>query len=690
MSNSRDTPAAPVAARALDFLRGRPNPFDGLVRPQRPDDRFLDLHVPSLLRQPRELLLAVIDSYRLAEYRFAADLHETRVVTVLGSRGAGKTHMLEALARRGGDQAQLFVRPTYIATEAAFEDYLLDQIVNTLLGGDPVQGGKPFLDIAAQLTRRLLRQALRGLGPTDRLFAGAPSGWRRLRLLWGGGEALADRFTRLGDDLADPSCLKGLPALAQQYGLAPALLQQLLTAHLQRQEHDDEGPGVIRRELYLAMARATLLRDGAAFGHFLEADYVLGNAKPFFRADRVRQQIHALVEACALVRLPVVIALDNLEGALAPQGQFNVPAARAFLDSVAQVVDATRGLLFLLFAEKELFQQIRRNTHQFALDRIDQGVPLQGRGPVDLVELGPPSFEELRELIAERVGRQLRDGPEAEPLPAGFPFGPAFLEDLAQRRDLGLRNTLLRLREEYARVVHGRSPPVEPPPPPTAPDWNFVLEQQWSNNLTSANSRLQEQSPPLLRGKLHEGLGRMLRQVGPLPLQGRLLADVQPTVSGEEHPTYSLVSLIDWRTAGQEDDAGRCRVMVALLLASGRGMPMDLQVKTIMFQNPALQADHLVVLWRRSPGGDLVDALPSQTRQVWDAAPRRQRAALRPLTDDDLRKLLAFPDWLEAVGAQPEPRVPDDVLRDFVWQRCQSLLMQLLPPSPERVSSDAN
>ena len=69
MSNSPDGAAPAEAARsaALDVLRGLPNPFENLVRPQRPDDRFADLHVPALLQGPRELLLRIIDSYRLIE-----------------------------------------------------------------------------------------------------------------------------------------------------------------------------------------------------------------------------------------------------------------------------------------------------------------------------------------------------------------------------------------------------------------------------------------------------------------------------------------------------------------------------------------------------------------------------------------------------------------------------------------------
>src|ERR1044071_1541161 len=72
------------SSAALDFLKGEENPFESLARPQRMDDRFLDLHVPELLAGERKLLLRIIDRYRVEEYTRAADLPPTRVVTILG------------------------------------------------------------------------------------------------------------------------------------------------------------------------------------------------------------------------------------------------------------------------------------------------------------------------------------------------------------------------------------------------------------------------------------------------------------------------------------------------------------------------------------------------------------------------------------------------------------------------------
>ncbi len=60
MSNSLDPERL-----ALDFLKGKENPFDSLARPQRLDDDFFALDAPELLAGDRQLLLTLIDRYRL-------------------------------------------------------------------------------------------------------------------------------------------------------------------------------------------------------------------------------------------------------------------------------------------------------------------------------------------------------------------------------------------------------------------------------------------------------------------------------------------------------------------------------------------------------------------------------------------------------------------------------------------------
>src|SRR5262249_39592910 len=118
-----ETPGGSITEEALNLLKGKENPFESLVRPQKGDTRFRDLDVPGLLREPRELLTAIIDSYRVKEYRSASDLKPTRVVIIRGDRGAGKTHLLRAVQYRPDDRSQILVRPAFCGTNLYFEEY---------------------------------------------------------------------------------------------------------------------------------------------------------------------------------------------------------------------------------------------------------------------------------------------------------------------------------------------------------------------------------------------------------------------------------------------------------------------------------------------------------------------------------------------------------------------------------------
>ncbi|HLN28444.1 MAG TPA: hypothetical protein VK395_11945 [Gemmataceae bacterium] len=690
MSNSLDLPELPAGTTepAIDLLRGRPNPFESLVRPQRSDDRFADLHVQALLQAPRELLLRVIDAYRVSAYQSASDLRDTRIVTILGDRGSGKTHMLESLGHRTGERSQILIRPTYYATQVPFEEYLLSHLVNALLESDHVHGGKLFEDIAAHLIRRMLQQALRTLGPTDRLFASDLSRWERARLLWGRGEPWSAKFDHLIQDLADKSCKKDLLTLAGHYRFSSDLLMRLLVGHLHRHEAGDDAVRIIRRHLYVAMARNALLKDDDALSRFLEADYTLPNNRPLFRADVVKHLLHALIEICALVRLPVVFAFDNLEGFLAPQSQFDAAATNAFMDSLAQAVDSTRGLLFLIFAESTLFRQVTKQTNQFALDRIRQGVPLHAQGPVDLIELKPPSCEELQQLIRERVGRLLKDFAGSASLPAGYPYTPAFLNGLAQKTGMGLRNRLLLLRDEYSRVVYGRG--IEQPVVVEQPDATALLERTWTESLSAADRKLQGALVNQLQA-LHAGLGGLLQQLARESFEGWQPVSVQATVAVGDHPVYGLVTLVDWQKKPTNGNAGTVRGAIGFLVSKGAGMPRDLKAKFELFRDKTLRVDHLTVLWPRAvEEGDLAAALPEATRQIWTSSRRRRQAVLRSLSNDELRKILAYAEWMEVVRAAAEQPIEEEALRSFIRQRCQAIVQLALPPVPERTTTDGD
>src|SRR2546421_6137626 len=156
MSISLDAtgPGPDLAAQARDWLRERPDPFDSLVRSQRPDEHFLDHHEPSVHQAEFQKLAAAVDAYRpqgyrLKPYRPGSGLADSRVVTVVGPRGAGKAHLLEALAHRD-DPPRLLIRPTFFEPHVHFEEALAGHLIGALRAGGSHPGPPPFRQVAAR------------------------------------------------------------------------------------------------------------------------------------------------------------------------------------------------------------------------------------------------------------------------------------------------------------------------------------------------------------------------------------------------------------------------------------------------------------------------------------------------------------------------------------------------------------
>lgn len=665
------------ATSALDFLKGKENPFASLARPQRLDDYFLDLHVPQLLATERKQIWQIIDHYRVTEYTRTADLPPTAVVTILGDRGAGKTHLLQSLSYREDGKSQLLVRPSFLDSSLAIEEFLLNHLVATLLAVDEVYGGRPIDDVAAAMTRRLLRQSIRALGPTDRLFARSPGRWHRLRLLMGGGQREGRHFDDLAHALETTSNETDLRHLIDKFKLTPAQCYRVLRGHLQRFESGTELLSRLRLELYAAMARTTLFDDREYLHRLLEGEYTQLGPDAAGRADTVNRMLHAVTEVCAMVQQPIVFTFDNLERLFNPENRFDENLVRAFWNSLAQVIDCTKGLLILLFAERGLFERVSGLMDSFAQARIGQGVPVFGRGPVHTITLNPPATEDVAALVNARMGRVLGKWPQASELPPLFPFQAGVLEKSLAKQE-NLRNALIRLRDEYSRVVYEQAPPMATPP---LIKWDTLLESRWQSQLAESGRKLST-SPASHRQALHAGIGAVLQRFVSTDHDGWQLTDVVPTASIGDNPTYGLVSVLTWRRVGStaEVDPRPLKLGVGFLLAQGNGMAPDLQAKFDFFRRP-VAGDQLLILWyTQRDGDDLVEALPDKTRDVWKGSRTKKKTSLRRLDIEDLRALLAFPEWLNSLAALAEQPPPAEMIRSFCVERFQSILELVSPP----------
>src|SRR5919206_471902 len=166
----------PLPERALEVLRRTGNPFRNYFARNPDDEVCARYHVPELFVREREQLLGVIDLYR-----YAPTTH-SEVVPVLGNKGSGKTHLLHSIKHGTEGAWQLLVTPGVYQKDTDFLEYLLYQIVDTLLGGGRQKGVRPLDHVGDELSRRLLGRVLTEMPPAERAALFPPQGlgkWTR-------------------------------------------------------------------------------------------------------------------------------------------------------------------------------------------------------------------------------------------------------------------------------------------------------------------------------------------------------------------------------------------------------------------------------------------------------------------------------------------------------------------------------
>src|SRR5919206_1725280 len=136
--------------RALEVLRRAGNPFRNYFARNPDDEVCARYHVPELFATERDQLLGVVDLYR-----YEPGTH-SEVVPVLGNKGAGKTHLLYSIKHGGEGAWQMLVTPGTYQKDTDFLEYLLFQLIDTLLGGGKQKNARPLEYVGEQLVRGLL------------------------------------------------------------------------------------------------------------------------------------------------------------------------------------------------------------------------------------------------------------------------------------------------------------------------------------------------------------------------------------------------------------------------------------------------------------------------------------------------------------------------------------------------------
>jgi hypothetical protein len=703
--------------RALDVLRRAGNPFRNYFARNPDDEVCARYHVPELYALEREQLLGVVDLYR-----YEPGAH-SEVVPVLGNKGAGKTHLLHSIKHGGEGAWQMLVTPGVYQKDNEFLEYLLFQLIDTLLGGGKQKGRRPLEFVGQELTRRLLSKAMAGLAPEERLDLFPPPGLARWTRHFGLGASQAQERTQWlietlkpGPDASAGGAAYILQRL-KEINFDPERACQLVCQHVEKTEAHNTA-GLMRRHIHQGFTRAILLGDESDLANFL----TFGFAELEFHVRPTRQDLvlalcKVLMEVFRNLKIPVVVAFDQLEDLLlARRNDDGARVAESFFAGIVQAMHQIDGICFLIFAERGLWNRFVPSLDGYIQDRLNNPVHVPGHGTINALRLEAPPADLVERVVEARLRPTLEELPDFTELTPIYPFTAEQVVRIAKTEPT-LRDMLQQFRHLYDHLVYGtdknetatrrldeappaasrlsrteetaviksvvlvesteKNPPVMEAPPAPAPrpkvstSQKASLDELWEQAMADARGKLApEGSLTGATRELQAGLGAFLKtahehgvKVGPWRLQH---------VVGEwtfgEHPTYGAITIAHWVCkVGQPWKVG-----IGLFLGRGPGKPKDLEIKLAAMEAEPPVIDHLILL---RPEDDLT--LSGKSKTMWQEAERRGRhPRLEAVSLESFAVFQGFPRWLQAVAeAQPLPN-----LADFLQEKVEKMLEQVCMP----------
>jgi hypothetical protein len=701
--------AHPLSERAMEVLRRAGNPFRNYFARNPDDEVCARYHVPDLYARERQQLLGVADLYR-----YDPTTH-SEVVPVLGNKGAGKTHLLHSIKHGQDSGWQLLVTPGTYQKDSEFLEYLLFQIIDTLLGGGTQHGVRPLEFVSDDLTRRLLHTALTAL-PRElqmELFPAAGlAKWAR-KLGLGSGQA-QERTQWLIDSLGRPLTPGGdgltLRQLCEECRLESARACELVSKHSERSEAHNTA-GLMRRHIHQGFARAALLGDESELASFLTFGFaeLEFHVRPS-RQDLVLALLKVLMEVFLHLKMPVVVAFDQLEDLLlARRADDGHRVAEAFFAGIVQVMHQVGGICFIIFAERGLWNRFVPSLDGYIQDRLNNPVHVPGHGTIKALRLEAPAPELVRRVVEARLRPARAELGEWSELPTIYPFTEDQVLRIA-RTEPTLRDMLQQFRHLYDHVVYGESAgvayektdepaaaqalPVPPPgqlpvgvksvvvvqAPATPPVSTLATlaanhRELWEQEMRAARRKIEPEGA--LTGatrELQAGLGSFLQicyehgvKVGPWRLQ-----HVVSELAFGEHPTYGVLTIAHWTCKGGQP----WKVGIGLFLGRGPGKPKDLETKLGALEATPAIIDHLILL---RPEDDM--ALGGKSKTLWqDAEKRGRHARLEAVSLDGFSVLYGFPRFLGGLSETLAAGQPLPNLADMLQEYCEKLLEQVCMP----------
>jgi hypothetical protein len=704
-----------VVERGREVLRRAGNPFRNYFARNPDDDVCARYHVPELFAKEREQLLAVVDLYR-----YDQSMH-SEIVPILGNKGSGKTHLLHSIKHGQEGSWQLLVTPGVYQKDTDFLEYLLFQIIDTLLGGGKQKGTRPLEFIGEALLRQLLHKALVSSTSEQRLeLFPVPGLGRWTRRLGLGNSQAQERTQWLIDNLAEVQSGLRTGALRRTCAdicLEPERACEFLSSYFERTEPHNTS-GLMRRHIYQGFAHAALKSDESDLANFL----TFGFAELEFRVRPSRQELvlsllKVLMEVFLGLKMPVVVAFDQLEDLLlARRTDDGRRVAEAFFAGIVQTMHQIDGICFLVFAERGLWNRFVPSLDGYIQDRLNNPIHLPQHGTLKALRLEAPAAELVRRVVEARLRPALEEMPDFADLPSIYPFTDEQITRIA-RTEPTLRDMLQQFRHLFDHLIFGGAPvtavdrdtseqpttvrTTEAPGqelPPQVKSMMVVattpakrandarpaagrsgspvqLAELWEQEMNSAKEKLTPEGA--LTGatrELQAGLGWFLQichehgvKVGPWRLQ-----HVVPEWTFGDHPTYGAISISHWACK----DGQPWKVGIGLFLGRGPAKPKDLGTKLSALEAQPPMIDHLILL---RPEDDL--AISGKSKTLWQECERKgHHARLEAVSLDGFAILYGFPRWLAAVAEALPQGQPLPNVADLLQERCEKLLEQVCMP----------
>ncbi|QVL30480.1 hypothetical protein KIH39_16655 [Telmatocola sphagniphila] len=440
------------AQSALEALRLGGNPFRNYFARNPDDDVCARYHVPELYSTEREMLFAVVDLYRRDP-----NTH-SEIVPILGNKGAGKTHLLHSIKHGSDSTWQMLVTPGVFQKDADFLEYLLFQIIDTLLSGGEQRGKRPLQYIGEMLTRRLMTLALRDLSPEEKLDLFPPPGLGRWTRRLGLGHSQAqERCQWLMENLSGTSGSRSnlpIDQAIEEAGLTVEHVYEFLGAYLDRTEGHSTS-GLMRRAIYRCVVKAFLLKDESELAEFLTYGFAeLDFAVRPTRQDLVLALFKTLMEAFRTLKTPVVIAFDQLEDLLLARRTDDAhQIAEAFFAGIVRIMHQIDGLCFLVFAERGLWNRFVPSLDGYIQDRLNNPVHIPRFGTIKALRLEAPSVNLVKRVVEARMKPVLADLPKVEGIHTLFPFTNEQIERIAKTEPT-LRDMLQQFRQLFDHLAN--------------------------------------------------------------------------------------------------------------------------------------------------------------------------------------------------------------------------------------------